>query len=598
MIGIVIITTLFTTFLSSIYGQPDVPGFREETFMMLTRDGVGLHTVIFYPRNMDGKKFTAIVDRSPYGYGDMEWITDIFLPFGFVAVGQDMRGTEKSQGNFTMWQSDKFDSEDLGNWIVAQEWSNGQVYTFGASADGIGSLQTPVNNPAWLGAQYIMWAPSALYDILLPHGAYKQETTEDWLLGLTMPNPDVVYDNIATVHENEAHTEYWKGVEETPEKYANVHCPSAFAAGWYDLFVMGNLNAYEGYNTMSDPNVRYTSRLTVDALGHCLDGAGFFTENLIAGQGRTALILAQLFEVYGIRPVSRSQIKNITFYVMSSNDDEGKKAGQYWTSMERWPEYKMVDFYLHADKTATRSVPTNIHDDISTSYTVDPVNPIPTVGGNNLPPDIGGSIHCGPDNQAEVDARDDVLVFETEPMEHSFAITGPLFATLYVSSDAIDTDFMVKVSDSYPTGEAILIQDNAFRMRWRENGLTPVYMEKDNVYKIVMNIWNTSWVIAPGHKLRFSIQSSNYPRFSVNPHNGLLLKDSNYPGENITAINSLYHSFKYPSHISIPHVEMSQLPEVHVLKEVQMAYPDLTEDMLQKFEIGLQKRMRSGKHRF
>ena len=66
----------------------------------------------------------------------MEWITDIFLPFGFVAIGQDMRGTEKSEGNFTMWQSDSDDGEDLGNWIVQQEWSNGQVLTFGASADG------------------------------------------------------------------------------------------------------------------------------------------------------------------------------------------------------------------------------------------------------------------------------------------------------------------------------------------------------------------------------------------------------------------------------------------------------------------------------
>ena len=67
------------------------------------------------------------MDRSPYGYGDMEWLTDIFLPFGFVAIGQDMRGTEKSQGNFTMWQSDKWDSEDLGNWITLQQWSDGKV---------------------------------------------------------------------------------------------------------------------------------------------------------------------------------------------------------------------------------------------------------------------------------------------------------------------------------------------------------------------------------------------------------------------------------------------------------------------------------------
>lgn len=49
-----------------------------------------------------------------------------------------MRGTEKSQGNFSMWQSDANDREDLGNWIAAQEWSNGKIMTFGASADGIG----------------------------------------------------------------------------------------------------------------------------------------------------------------------------------------------------------------------------------------------------------------------------------------------------------------------------------------------------------------------------------------------------------------------------------------------------------------------------
>lgn len=150
-----------------------------------------------------------------------------------------MRGTEKSQGNFSMWQTDKFDSEDLGNWIALQEWSDGRVFSFGASADGIASLQMIVNNPAWLAAQYIMWAPAAMYDILFPHGTYKQETTEDWLFGLTMPNPDVVYDNIRTVYENEAHTNYWKGIETSPEKLANVRFPSAFAAGWYDLFIVG-----------------------------------------------------------------------------------------------------------------------------------------------------------------------------------------------------------------------------------------------------------------------------------------------------------------------------------------------------------------------
>ena len=61
-----------------------------------------------------------------------------------------------------------------------KDWSNGEILTFGASADGIGSLQTPVHNPAWLGAQYIAWCPANVYDILFSGGAYKQKTTEDW----------------------------------------------------------------------------------------------------------------------------------------------------------------------------------------------------------------------------------------------------------------------------------------------------------------------------------------------------------------------------------------------------------------------------------
>jgi len=587
------IIPLFSALFFTLCQAATWPKDRVVEWMMPMRDGVKLHTIMVLPKDIDepDAKFTAIVDRSPYGYGDMEWIVDIFVPFGFVGIGQDMRGTELSEGNFTMWDSDKNDSVDLGDWIVAQPWSNGKVYTFGASADGIGSLQTPFTNPSWLAAQYVIWAPSAMYEILFPHGAYKQETTEDWLFGLTMPNPDVVYDNIRTVYENEAHTDYWAGIELDEDVYKNVRFPSAFYGGWYDLFSVGTLTAFDGYNNKCDESVRHTSVLTMDPLGHCLDGANFFTEDVVLG--RTGLVLGQMLELYGIHDVVRPGIKNITFYVMSSNDDAGKEAGQYWTTVEDWPEPKMVDFYLHADKSASVTRP-GFSETTSTSYTVDPSDPVLTVGGNNLPPDIGGSIHCGPMDQSEVDKRSDVLVFDTEPMDSELVITGPLFATLYVSSDAVDTDFMVKVSDLYPTGEAILLQDNAFRMRWREGGETPVYMKKDKVYEVNMNIWNTSWVIAPGHALRFSVQSSNNPRFSVNPQNGLLLKDPAYPGENITAVNTLYHSVRYPSRVTLPIVAKHQLPKVNILKEIQTAYPDLTDSVIGKFGEKLLARMKRG----
>ena len=71
----------------------DSDGSRKLELMLSMRDGIKLHTLIYLPRDNgnSSSKYTAIVDRSPYGYGDMEWITDIFLPFGFVAIGQDIR---------------------------------------------------------------------------------------------------------------------------------------------------------------------------------------------------------------------------------------------------------------------------------------------------------------------------------------------------------------------------------------------------------------------------------------------------------------------------------------------------------------------------
>ena len=81
----------------------------------------------------------------------------------------------------------------------------------------------------------------------------------------------------------------------------------------------------------------------------------------------------------------------------------------------------------------------------------------------------------------------------------------------------------------------------------------------------------------------------------MNPQNGLLLKDPAYPGANITATNTIHHSAAYPSKITLPHVELSQLPKVHVLKEVQAAYPSITEEVIAKSIKGLNNHMKLAK---
>jgi len=525
----------------------------------------------------------------------MEWIPDLFVPFGYAGVGQDMRGTEKSQGNFTLWHQDADDSRDLGDWIVNQEWSDGRIFTFGASADGLESLMTPMTSPEWLKGQYIVWCPAIAYDILMSGGTYKQKTVEDWLHGITMPDPDVVNDNIQTVHENEAHTPFWRVIELDDDYYAKIKWPSAFWAGWYDLFSVGTLEAWEGFNTKSDPSVRYTSKIIVDPLGHCLEGAEFFLPNSV--MGRTALVLAQAYETFGIYDPKREEIgmiKNVTYYVMSSDDEAGTSAGQYWTSLEKFPEYIPTSYYFSGDGTASTNSPTS-STPASTTYKYDPSNPIPTLGGNNLPASIGGSIPCGPLDQQSIDSRSDMVVFNVAKSDSEITMTGPLFAELYVSSDMIDTDFMVRISDVYndDAGTVRLLSDNSQRMRWRENGLNPVPMENGEIYKIEIPLWNTSYVVAPGHHLRFVVQSSNFPRFSVNNNNGVLLKDPSYPGDINVALNTIYHSAKYPSRVILPIIKEGKnaQPEVNLMKEVQKKWPHITDDLIKKAEKWITKKL-------
>jgi putative CocE/NonD family hydrolase len=140
-----------------------------------------------------------------------------------------------------------------------------------------------------------------------------------------------------------------------------------------------------------------------------------------------------------MRTVERTDVKNVTFYVMSSNDEVGLSTANYWTSLETFPLPSMTEYYLHADGSTSTSAPAEGAEAAETSpYVYDPSNPVPTSGGNNL------DMPCGPLDQAANDERADVLVFETPVLAAALALTGPLFATLFVSSDAIDTDFMVR----------------------------------------------------------------------------------------------------------------------------------------------------------
>ncbi|MGC2509764.1 MAG: CocE/NonD family hydrolase, partial [Acidobacteriaceae bacterium] len=185
--------------------------------------------------------------------------------------------------------------------------------------------------------------------------------------------------------------------------------------------------------------------------------------------------------------------------------------------------------------------------DVGDQFTYDPMNPVPTHGGNVCCE--GNAVHPGAFDQRQMETRNDILVYTTEPFKEGTEVSGPIHVTLYVSSDAKDTDFTLKLIDVAPDGPAYNLDENIQRMRYRNGYDKPVaWMEPGQVYKVTFQPMQTSDYFPAGHSLRIEVSSSNFPRFDRNLNTG----GNNYDEtKSVVAHNEVHHSAEYPSEITI-----------------------------------------------
>jgi len=175
------------------------------------------------------------------------------------------------------------------------------------------------------------------------------------------------------------------------------------------------------------------------------------------------------------------------------------------------------------------------------------LNPVLSYGGNVCC--TGDAIQPGAFDQRRMEAREDVLVYTSEPFREGIELSGPITPTLYVSSDSKDTDFTVKLLDVYPDGRAFNLDESIQRMRYREGYDKPLaWMAKGKVYRVTLQPLNTSNYFEAGHRLRIEVSSSNFPRFDRNLNTG----GNNYDeASGVTAHNSVHHSSQYPSQVTV-----------------------------------------------
>jgi putative CocE/NonD family hydrolase len=227
------------------------------------------------------------------------------------------------------------------------------------------------------------------------------------------------------------------------------------------------------------------------------------------------------------------------------------------------PDTQFTPYYLHADGILSPSAPSGPAE--PSRYTFDPRTPVPTIGGGISAADPimqpgafdqrGRPDFYGSRDTLPLNARSDVLSFQTAPLEQDMEVSGPLTIHLFAASSALDTDFTAKLIDvhppnaDYPAGLAINISDSILRARYRNSWEQPQLLTPGQTYEFTFQLYPTSNIFRAGHRIRLDISSSNFPRFDVNPNtDGPLGQERRLE----LAHQAIYYDGEHPSHIVLP----------------------------------------------
>ena len=521
--------------------SPSSPGsIFGKTYMVEMRDGIHLATDV-YDLLLRPAPHGTILLRTPYDKDDLAILGFLFSIIGWPVVIQDMRGRYASEGNDTVYQNSHTDGPDTLAWIADQSWSNGKIATAGPSALGINQYFMAGANPPNLACQFIMVATPNLHKhAIYQGGQFRKGLVEGWLSG---QGSTYVLEEIL---ENENYSlDFWTNVS-LDDNWQDVNVPAIHLGGWYDIFLQGITEGYQGYQHLGGPGALGKSKLIIGPWTH----DGYIERNqgdLVypmnsLGFWSLKMFRAMILQYTMDHPDAFDSWPTVSYYVMGDVDKQFA-PGNEWRYAEDWPIHDSeMSWYFHNDGELSTSPPDQSE---PMSYLYDPIDPVPTIGGQNL------NLDRGPYDQTSAEERDDVLVFTSTILEEPYEATGPIKARLFVSSNCPDTDFTVKLTDVYPDGRSMLITDGILRMRNRNGVDHWEFMESGEIYEVEVDLWSTSYIWNMGHKIRVSVSSSNYPRFLNNPNTAdAIYQNSTY---NI-AENTIHLGSDTPSCIILPQI--------------------------------------------
>lgn len=579
--------------------------------MVPMRDGVALSTDIYTPKNAPAHQ-PVILWKTPYNEHKLAGPTLRYVlesvKRGYTFIVQNERGRYFSEGKWEILGQPRTDGYDALTWIAKQPWSNGKVGTLGCSSSAEWQLALAgMNHPAH-AAMVPMSAGAGIGKV----GRFQEQGNWYtggvprnlffvWLYGVDNPLraqlPAALTDEklrarIEAYNDLEVHkpkVEWAKQLKHLPvnqiltslgeppatfEQFIDrtpadpawqqgglYHegmgwgVPALWFNTWYDVSIGPNLelfNAARAANT--DPEASANQYTVVAPVAHCKYAS--LGPDTVVGErnmGDTSFnVDAAIYSWFdrwlkGDAKAFPAATPHVRYYMMGANR---------WQEAAQWPPQtaRPMRLYLRSSGNANslngdgRLAPEAAQAaEAADRYRYDPMNPVQTIGGGDCC--NGGVVIPGAFDQRPIEARNDVLVYTSDPLPAPLDVAGFVDAVLKVSSSARDTDFAVKLVDVAPDGTAWIIGDTIFRARYRNGYDKPEMMAPGAIYTIHPTPITTAIQFGKGHRIRVEVTSSNFPKFVRNLNTG---GPNESEKEGVVADNLIHHSGEAQSYIELP----------------------------------------------
>jgi len=578
---------------------------RDHSVMIPMRDGIELATDFYQNPDILGKKPTILI-RTVYNKNNAFDESPIWAELakqGYVIAIQDIRGRFESGGEYKVAEGRREDGIDTLDWIIQQPWSDQQVATGGCSYLGETQVILAATNHPNLVTAAAM-SPASGYYVpgrawqAFSGGAFELGQTAGWFAGsgssvYTQPpegvdrgsywremsgkvqmTPHIDFKNYLNtlkqlptidVHDRAdlppSDYQLWRTSDPDGDYYRtrdfvtekdSVSIPILFMDSWYDYGAQETLQMMQQFAATGRTDAaRNHQNIVIGPGTHC--NYPYAKEKTIVGNrdvGDARYPYHQM-QIDWYNYWLKGERNNVTqrppiqYYQMGVNE---------WRTANTWPPVgtKYQRWYLNGTKANSLSgngtlSTKNSPESFTQEFIYDPDNPVPSLGGHTCC--TGTDTEAGGYDQSAIEQRDDILVFTSPVLSEDLTMAGPIRANLHVSSDALDTDFTVKLVDVYPDGKAYNIQEGVLRMRYRDSLRKATLMQKDRTYQIEVDLHSTANTFLKGHQIRLEISSSNYPRIERNLNTG----GNNYDEiEGVKALNRILHGGSYESFILLP----------------------------------------------